>query len=125
MFGVIENGLEIAAVLEDDACPGAALPEVLRAIEASGAVFDFIDLHRKFRDEGSDFVGYLKLWQFWRDAQSLTRNYLVAELAAQLASSASLTYVATYQLAGGAAAISAPAVNVAASPATTNCFIAA
>jgi hypothetical protein len=37
-------------------------------------------------------------------AQSLTRNDLVAELAAQLASSASLTYVATYQLAGGATA---------------------
>ena len=26
--------------------------------------------HRKFRDEGSDFVGYLKLWTFWQDAKA-------------------------------------------------------
>ncbi|HEU4733422.1 MAG TPA: ATP-dependent RNA helicase HrpA [Kofleriaceae bacterium] len=26
--------------------------------------------HRKFRDEGSDFVGYLKLWSFWQDARA-------------------------------------------------------
>lgn len=37
-------------------------------------------------------------------AQSLTRNDLVSELAAQLAGSGSLTYTATYQLAGGATA---------------------
>jgi hypothetical protein len=37
-------------------------------------------------------------------AQSLTRNDLVSELAAQLAGSGSLTYAATYQLAGGATA---------------------
>lgn len=27
------------------------------------------EAHRKFRDEGSDFVGLLKLWQFWQDAR--------------------------------------------------------
>jgi hypothetical protein len=37
-------------------------------------------------------------------AQGLSRNDLVAELAAQLAGSASLTFAATYQLAGGATA---------------------
>jgi hypothetical protein len=37
-------------------------------------------------------------------AQDLSRNDLAAELAAQLAGSASLTYLATYQLAGGATA---------------------
>ncbi|HEY3805594.1 MAG TPA: ATP-dependent RNA helicase HrpA [Kofleriaceae bacterium] len=25
--------------------------------------------HKKFRDEGSDFAGYLKLWAFWQDAR--------------------------------------------------------
>jgi hypothetical protein len=34
-------------------------------------------------------------------AQGVTRNDLIAELAAQLSGSASLTYAATYQLAGG------------------------
>ncbi|MFN0246054.1 MAG: ATP-dependent RNA helicase HrpA [Kofleriaceae bacterium] len=28
------------------------------------------EAHRKFRDEGSDFVGYLKLWQFYQDART-------------------------------------------------------
>ena len=28
------------------------------------------EAHRKFRDEGSDFVGYLKLWEFWQDARA-------------------------------------------------------
>jgi hypothetical protein len=42
-------------------------------------------------------------------AQGLSRNDLVAELAAQLAGSASLTYSATYQLAGGATATIAQA----------------
>jgi len=28
------------------------------------------EAHRKFRDEGSDFVGYLKLWEFWKDARA-------------------------------------------------------
>ena len=37
-------------------------------------------------------------------AQGLTRSDLVAQLAAQLAGSASLTYAATYQLAGGRSA---------------------
>ncbi len=27
------------------------------------------EAHRKFRDEGSDFAGYLKLWQFYQDAR--------------------------------------------------------
>jgi ATP-dependent helicase HrpA len=28
------------------------------------------EAHRKFRDEGSDFAGYLKLWSFWQDARA-------------------------------------------------------
>ena len=28
------------------------------------------EAHRKFKDEGSDFVGYLKLWSFWQDARA-------------------------------------------------------
>ncbi|HSK00418.1 MAG TPA: ATP-dependent RNA helicase HrpA [Kofleriaceae bacterium] len=28
------------------------------------------EAHRKFRDEGSDFAGYLKLWRFWQDARA-------------------------------------------------------
>ncbi len=28
------------------------------------------EAHRKFRDEGSDFVGFLKLWSFWQDARA-------------------------------------------------------
>src|SRR5258708_24447334 len=27
------------------------------------------EAHRKFREEGSDFAGYLKLWSFWQDAR--------------------------------------------------------
>ena len=27
------------------------------------------DAHRPFRDDGSDFAGYLKLWAFWQDAR--------------------------------------------------------
>ncbi|MBC7975820.1 MAG: ATP-dependent RNA helicase HrpA, partial [Myxococcales bacterium] len=27
------------------------------------------EAHRKFKDEGSDFVGYLKLWEFWQEAR--------------------------------------------------------
>jgi ATP-dependent helicase HrpA len=27
------------------------------------------EAHRKFRDEGSDFVGYLKLWELWQDGR--------------------------------------------------------
>ena len=35
------------------------------------------DAHRKFRDEGSDFLGLLRLWHFYQDAQGrLTRNQL-------------------------------------------------
>jgi ATP-dependent helicase HrpA len=28
------------------------------------------EAHRKFKDEGSDFVGYLKLWSFWQEARA-------------------------------------------------------
>ena len=28
------------------------------------------EAHRKFRDEGSDFASYLKLWAFWQDARA-------------------------------------------------------
>ena len=27
------------------------------------------EAHRKFREDGSDFAGYLKLWAFWQDAR--------------------------------------------------------
>lgn len=28
------------------------------------------EAHRKFRDEGSDFASYLKLWSFWQEARA-------------------------------------------------------
>ena len=28
------------------------------------------EAHRKFKDEGSDFAGYLKMWSFWHDARA-------------------------------------------------------
>jgi ATP-dependent helicase HrpA len=28
------------------------------------------EAHRQFRDDGSDFAGYLKLWEFWRHARA-------------------------------------------------------
>src|ERR1043165_1489396 len=28
------------------------------------------DAHRKFREEGTDFVGYLKLWSFWQEVRA-------------------------------------------------------
>jgi len=28
------------------------------------------EAHRQFKDEGSDFVGYLKMWAFWQDARA-------------------------------------------------------
>ena len=28
------------------------------------------EAHRKFREEGSDFAGYLKLWSFWQEARA-------------------------------------------------------
>ncbi len=35
------------------------------------------EAHRKWREEGSDFIAYLKLWSFWQDAkQKLTRRQL-------------------------------------------------
>ena len=62
-----------------------ALPEVLIIAAALGlqdprdrpmAAAQRADAaHAKFKDEASDFVGYLKLWQFWQDARaSRTRN---------------------------------------------------
>jgi ATP-dependent helicase HrpA len=35
------------------------------------------EAHRAFRDDGSDFVAYLKLWQFWQDSRKkLSRRQL-------------------------------------------------
>jgi ATP-dependent helicase HrpA len=35
------------------------------------------EAHRKFKDEGSDFAGYLKLWTFWQEARERsTRNQM-------------------------------------------------
>ncbi len=34
------------------------------------------EAHRKFKDEGSDFASYLKLWAFWQEARSRTRSQL-------------------------------------------------
>src|SRR5258708_34211225 len=28
------------------------------------------EAHRKFREEGSDFASYLKIWMFWQDARA-------------------------------------------------------
>ncbi|HET7503177.1 MAG TPA: ATP-dependent RNA helicase HrpA [Kofleriaceae bacterium] len=36
--------------------------------------------HRKFKDEGSDFVGYLKLWSFWQDARGNSSRRQVQKL---------------------------------------------
>ena len=50
MLELAQNGPDMVAVLEDDAGLSHHLPEVLTAIEQSGLAFDFIDLHRKFRN---------------------------------------------------------------------------
>jgi ATP-dependent helicase HrpA len=34
------------------------------------------DMHRRFRDEGSDFVGLVKLWEFVRTAENKSRGHL-------------------------------------------------
>ncbi|MEO8840386.1 MAG: ATP-dependent RNA helicase HrpA [Kofleriaceae bacterium] len=39
------------------------------------------EAHRKFRDEGSDFVGYLKLWTFWQDAKARSSKNQLYKLA--------------------------------------------
>ena len=39
------------------------------------------EAHRKFRDEGSDFAGYLKLWTFWQDAKARSSKNQLYKLA--------------------------------------------
>jgi ATP-dependent helicase HrpA len=34
------------------------------------------EAHRKFRDEGSDFVSYLKLWSLWQEARGRSRSQM-------------------------------------------------
>ncbi|MFY9288343.1 MAG: glycosyltransferase family 25 protein [Alphaproteobacteria bacterium] len=52
MRAIIDSGVKMAAILEDDAALAADFPYVLEAIEDHGGSFDFIDLHRNFkRDE--------------------------------------------------------------------------
>ncbi|HWO18229.1 MAG TPA: ATP-dependent RNA helicase HrpA [Kofleriaceae bacterium] len=36
--------------------------------------------HRKFREEGSDFAGYLKLWSFWQDARAASSRRQLQKL---------------------------------------------
>jgi ATP-dependent helicase HrpA len=38
------------------------------------------EAHRKFRDETSDFLGYLKLWDFWQDARARSSKSQLARL---------------------------------------------
>ena len=67
-----------------------ALREVLVIAAALGlqdprerplAARDRADLaHRKFRDEGSDFVGYLKLWAAWQEARGRSGRGGVSKL---------------------------------------------
>jgi len=38
------------------------------------------EAHRKFRDEASDFAGYLKLWSFWQDARANSSRRQVQKL---------------------------------------------
>jgi len=38
------------------------------------------EAHRKFRDEASDFAGYLKLWDFWQDARARSSRRQVQKL---------------------------------------------
>ncbi|HEX3478163.1 MAG TPA: ATP-dependent RNA helicase HrpA [Kofleriaceae bacterium] len=38
------------------------------------------EAHRKFRDEASDFAGYLKLWSFWQDARARSSRRQVQKL---------------------------------------------
>ena len=57
--GALREVLVIAAVLGLQDPRDRPLAAQQRADEA----------HRRFRDEGSDFVGYLKLWEFWQAAR--------------------------------------------------------
>ncbi len=41
------------------------------------------EAHRAFRDEGSDFVGYLKLWSFWQDARKSRSRRQLHKLCAE------------------------------------------
>jgi ATP-dependent helicase HrpA len=34
------------------------------------------EAHRQFKDEGSDFVSYLKMWSFWQEARARSRSQL-------------------------------------------------
>src|SRR4029078_1935341 len=38
------------------------------------------EAHRKFREEGTDFVGYLKLWSFWQDARAASSRRQLQKL---------------------------------------------
>jgi ATP-dependent helicase HrpA len=38
------------------------------------------EAHRKFRDEASDFAGYLKLWSFWQDARARSSRRQIQKL---------------------------------------------
>ena len=38
------------------------------------------EAHRKFREEGSDFAGFLKLWSFWQDARAQSSRRQVQKL---------------------------------------------
>jgi len=38
------------------------------------------EAHRKFREEGTDFVGYLKLWSFWEEARERSSRRQVQKL---------------------------------------------
>ena len=58
--GAIREVLVIAAVLGLQDPRNRPQAEQQKADEA----------HRKFRDEGSDFVAYLKLWEFWHAAKA-------------------------------------------------------
>ncbi|HEU0029862.1 MAG TPA: ATP-dependent RNA helicase HrpA [Kofleriaceae bacterium] len=58
--GSIREVLVIAAVL------GLQDPRVRPQAEQQRAD----EAHRKFREEGSDFLAYLKLWGFWQDARA-------------------------------------------------------
>jgi ATP-dependent helicase HrpA len=58
--GSIREVLVIAAVL--------GLQDPRDRPQAAQARAD--EAHRKFRDEGSDFASYLKLWSFWQDAKA-------------------------------------------------------
>ena len=47
------------------------------------------EAHRKFRDEGSDFASYLKLWAFWQEARARSSQDPAATSSAATTSSRS------------------------------------